>query len=290
MKTRVIIALIFVLGVSTIYAQEKIDATLLTNSLYKEQVVSLLKSLETDKLEVTSMLNTRKYTQHNPYVEDGLKGFVKFVQQLTKGETTVNTVRVFQDEDYVFAHSEYNVYGPKIGFDIFRFVQGKIVEHWDNLQERQKNNPSNHTMIDGVTVLRDTEKIAQNKALVKNFVDDILVNGRYDKMTNYFDGDTYIQHNPCIGDGLSGLNQALEEWAKQGVMMSYTKVHKILGEGNFVLVVSEGLLGGVHTSFYDLFRVENDKIIEHWDTLETISKNQKELKNQNGKFGFLVSF
>ena len=34
-----------------------------------------------------------------------------------------------------FLHTDYNFFGPKIGFDIFRFEDGKIVEHWDNLQE-----------------------------------------------------------------------------------------------------------------------------------------------------------
>jgi predicted SnoaL-like aldol condensation-catalyzing enzyme len=44
-------------------------------------------------------------------------------------------IRVFQDGDFVFAHTEYDFFGPKIGFDIFRFEKGLIVEPWDNLQE-----------------------------------------------------------------------------------------------------------------------------------------------------------
>ena len=44
--------------------------------------------------------------------------------------------------------------------------------------------------------------------------------------------------------------------------MKYERVHKVLGEGNFVLVVSEGAFGGKQTSFYDLFRTENRKIAE----------------------------
>ena len=63
------------------------------------------------------------------------------------------------------------------------------------------------------------------------------------------------------------------------------KTHKVLGQGNFVLVVSKGDFGGVHKSFYDLFRVENGKIAEHWDVIETIP-SMDNWKNQNGKFGF----
>lgn len=47
--------------------------------------------------------------------------------------------------------------------------------------------------------------------------------------------------------------------------------------------MSEGSFGGRPASFYDLFRVENGKIAEHWDTLETIPVREA-WKNQNGKF------
>jgi predicted SnoaL-like aldol condensation-catalyzing enzyme len=249
----------------------------------KEKIIALLKSLETGDQKPVEVINPGKYIQHNLQAADGLQGFTAFAKMLPKGETKVNTVRTFTDGNYVFTHSEYNVFGPKIGFDIFRFEDGKIVEHWDNLQETQKPNPSGHTMIDGATELKDLDKTEANKTLVENFVDDILVNGRLEKLAGYFDGDNYIQHNPYIGDGLSGLGKALEEWAKQGITMQYDKVHMVLGEGNFVLVVSEGKLGGQHTAFYDLFRVENGKIAEHWDTLESIPAKDQ-WKNNNGKF------
>lgn len=67
--------------------------------------------------------------------------------------------------------------------------------------------------------------------------------------------------------------------------MTYTHLHKVLGEGNFVLTISEGTFGGKHVSFYDLFRVENGKIAEHWDVVEPILPKE-EWKNNNGKFGF----
>ena len=68
----------------------------------------------------------------------------------------MNTVRVFQDGDFVFAHTDYNFFGPKIGFDIFRFDNGQIVEHWDNLQETPAApNPSDYTMTDGEVSAND---------------------------------------------------------------------------------------------------------------------------------------
>lgn len=250
----------------------------------KEKVVALLKSIETGAQEPVGYINTNKYNQHNLGVADGLEGFGALLQQLPPNSAKVNTVRVFQDGDLVFTQTDYNFFGPKIGFDIFRFEDGKIVEHWDNLQEKPENpNPSGRTMIDGTTEITDLDKTEENKMLVENFVNDILVNGKMEKLAGYFNGDNYIQHNPQIADGLSGLGKALEYMASQGITMKYDIVHKVLGKGNFVLTVSEGSFADKHTSFYDLFRVENGKIAEHWDVIETILP-KSEWKNDNGKF------
>ena len=252
----------------------------------KEQVVALLKSIETGDSAPVAVINPAKYIQHNLGIKDGLAGFGEALAALPAGSARVNTVRAFQDGDYVFAHTDYNFFGPKIGFDVFRFEDGKIVEHWDNLQEKPATpNPSGHTMIDGATELKDLDKTEANKALVAQFVSDVLMGKAPEKLTSYFDGDKYIQHNPAIADGLSGLGAALEAMAKQGVAMVYSRVHKVLGEGNFVLAISEGSFAGKAVTFYDLFRVEGGKIAEHWDVVEPVLPADQH-QNQNGKFGF----
>ena len=103
------------------------------------------------------------------------------------------------------------------------------------------------------------------------------------KTPDYFEGDIYIQHNTSIADGLSGLGAALAAMAEQNIQMIYTSVHQVLAQGNFVLAVSEGTFGGAPTSYYDLWRVENGKIAEHWDVMETIAEKST-WQNQNGKF------
>ncbi len=65
--------------------------------------------------------------------------------------------------------------------------------------------------------------------------------------------------------------------------MKFDTIHKDLGEGNFVLAISEGRFGGKHCSFYDLHRIENGKVVEHLDTVEEILPREK-WKNNNGKF------
>jgi predicted SnoaL-like aldol condensation-catalyzing enzyme len=279
------VAVFAAIGISAAPVTSKSDSTTKNSSKManKQKVVDLLKSIETGATEPVGYINANKYIQHNLAVEDGLTGFGKLLQQLPPKSAKVNTVRAFEDGNFVIAHTEYNFFGPKIGFDIFRFEEGKIVEHWDNLQTTAGPNPSGHTMIDGASQATGLEKTEANKALVRNFVDDILVNGRMEKLAGYFNGDNYVQHNPQIPDQLSGLGKALSEMANAGITMKYDKIHKVLGEGNFVLVVSEGHLGGKHSSFYDLFRVENGRIAEHWDTIEEIPAKEN-WKNNNGKF------
>ena len=65
--------------------------------------------------------------------------------------------------------------------------------------------------------------------------------------------------------------------------IQYDQIHRVLSEGNFVLCISEGKRDGVHTSFYDLFRVADGVIVEHWDTIEVVPP-RSEWKNENGKF------
>jgi predicted SnoaL-like aldol condensation-catalyzing enzyme len=285
MKKLAVISTIILLSLSIISCSKENEEPQVTLT-EKEKVVALLKSIETGASEPIAYINANKYIQHNLTVKDGLSGFGELLSQLPEGSARVNTVRVFQEGNYVFAHTDYNFFGPKIGIDIFRFENGLIVEHWDNLQETPASlNPSGHSMVDGTTTIKDLDKTSSNKALVEQFVKDVLMGQNPDNLTSYFDGDNYIQHNPSIGDGLSGLGAALAEMAANGIEMVYTRIHKVLGEGNFVLVVSEGTFAGEHTSFYDIFRVENGKIAEHWDTIETIIP-ESEWQNQNGKFGF----
>ena len=59
--------------------------------------------------------------------------------------------------------------------------------------------------------------------------------------------------------------------------------YMVLADGDYALAVSEETFGGTPTSYYDLFRVENGKIAEHWDVMETIA-DKKTWANENGKF------
>jgi predicted SnoaL-like aldol condensation-catalyzing enzyme len=157
---------------------------------YKQQVVDLLKALETSDPKPFSSINPNKYIQHNLDVAEGPAGVAALVKSLPPG-TKVNTIRVFQDGDFVFTHTQYDFFGPKIGFDIFRFEEGLIVEHWDNLQETASQpSPSGHSMIDGPTTATEFGQIEANKALMQRYMDDLL-GGRRESFPTYFNGTQY---------------------------------------------------------------------------------------------------
>ncbi|NOC93096.1 nuclear transport factor 2 family protein [Ruegeria sp. HKCCD6604] len=226
------------------------------------------------------------YIQHNPAVPTGAAPILGFIPGLKDSGIEVNIHRVIAEGDMVVLHTTYNnaqAFGADtlVGFDVFRVEDGKVAEHWDNLTPLAPPNPSGHTQTDGPTDITDLDRTEENKALVTDFVETILKGGETDRITDFLSTETYIQHNSQIADGLDGLGAALMAMADQGIQMIYSDVHMVVAEGNFVFTASEGTLGGVPTAFYDLFRVEDGKIVEHWDVIADIPS---EMAHDNGKF------
>ena len=261
------------------------EKTKMTNT---QKALELINTFANGDTEKAASLLSEGYIQHNLAYGTGRDAFVGSVAYLASAsvKTTVNNIRAFEDGDKVFLQTIYNFAGAGelVAFDIFRFDEnGKIAEHWDNLAAKADPNPSGRTQINGTMELKDLDKTEANRELVKNFLYDVMQGNHLEKTPDYFDGDTYIQHNTGIADGLSGLGAALAAMAEQNIQMIYNTVHQVLAQGNFVLAVSEGTFGGVPTSYYDLWRVENGKIAEHWDVMETIA-DKSTWQNQNGKF------
>jgi predicted SnoaL-like aldol condensation-catalyzing enzyme len=228
------------------------------------------------KLTAIDQYWAEPYLQHNPQLASGVEPFRALVTTVVPAPGfTYQRSRAIADGDLVVTHGRYTGFGPRpvVAFDMFRVRDGKIVEHWDALQPEAVANPSGHTMQDGSTapeafasdvVLTDT-----TRTLVAGFVDTILVRGDAAKIGTFI-GASYTQHNPQIADDLAGLGAFLGSLKEKGVSFRYTKMHKIVAEGNFALTQSEGEIGGQKKAFYDLFRVHKGAIVEHWDVIADV--------------------
>ena len=106
-----------------------------------------------------------------------------------------------------------------------------------------------------------------------------------DALSEFLDGEQYTQHNPAWGDGAAELRRmvAARPTGEGRAAVTYDALHRVLGEGNFCLTMSEGSVGGVHSAIFDLFRLSDGKVVEHWDVVERIPP-RAEWKNDNGKF------
>lgn len=249
----------------------------------KNLICKLLKGIETGDPSAVAVVNEAKYIQHNPQTREGSEGLAALFARIAKSNPRVNIVRAFSDGDFVFAHTEYDFASRRIGFEVFRFEAGQAVEHWDNIQPRKGPNASGRSMVDGPTDATDLDRTEANRQVVHGFVHDVLIARRLDQLPHYIDGERFAQHSPGLQDGPVSLQAALEAVSDAGPVIAYHRVHRILAEGSFVLAVCEGELAGVHTAFYDLYRLAGGKLAEHWDTVEAVAP-ESEWKNQNGKF------
>ena len=256
----------------------------------KETVGTFLGAVLQQKPKKMRALANADYIQHNPFIPTGLEPFIQMLPVLKEHGTTAENVRLFQDGNYIFMHNIWRNAKPfgadeMVSFDIIRLDEnGKVAEHWDAMTPLVKETASGRTQTDGSTSVTDLDKTEANKALAKAMVEDILMGKNPNKITDYISSEQYDQHNPDIKDGLSGIIEAVEYLTSQNNMFKYTKIHKVLGEGNFVLTVSEGEWSGKKHAFYDLLRFENGKAVEHWDVIQEIPTEN--LANTNGMFGF----
>jgi len=255
----------------------------------KEIVGAFLGAVMKNDPETMRQHANADYIQHNPFIPTGLEPFIQMLPVLQENGTHAENIRMFQDGNYVFMHNIWHNAKPfgadqMVSFDILRIDEhGKVAEHWDALQPLVKETASGRTQTDGPTTVEDLDKTDANKALVTSFINDVPMGKNPNKMADYISAEQYDQHNPQIKDGLSGLGEAIEYLTSQNNMFKYTKLYKVLGEGNFVLAISEGEWGGKTHAFYDLFRVKNGKIVEHWDVIQEVPTEG--LANDNGMFG-----
>lgn len=226
------------------------------------------------------------YIQHNPAIPTGAEGLAVAIPMVAQAGMTVTTHRVLSEGNLVVLHNTYenaDAFGAPsfVAFDIFRVEDGVVAEHWDNLQAPPETTLSGRTMTDGPTEVADRDKTAANKDLVLGFVRDVLGGAAPENVATYMDPAVYMQHNPNIADGLEGLMTAIKAYADQGLVITKFEPQIVVADGNFVFVASDAVMGGDPWAFFDLWRVDNGKIVEHWDVVAPIPA---EMAHDNGKF------
>ena len=224
--------------------------------------------------------------QHNVLVPTGRAALLGLLPIVREAGTTYQNRRFFQDGDFTVMHNTLDNAHPfgaaqVVSFNVYRIANGQIAEHWGVPTPIVGATASGRTQFDGPTEVTDLDKTAAHKAAVTKLF-DVIVNGSPEDVgatiTATFHPE-YKNHSPVVADGIPAVFEAFarEEWV-------YTKNHKVLGAGNFVLSISEGTAKGARTAFYDLLRFENGQVVEHWDVILPVPTEG--LANDNGMFGF----
>jgi predicted SnoaL-like aldol condensation-catalyzing enzyme len=232
---------------------------------------------------------TTPYINHNMRAPDGLDP----VHDLAKRAVDWNGVhtivrREIADGDLVVLHSLYSnllgITGQRAAFDVFRFnSNGKIVEHWDCLENAIAPDLSGVSMIAGSVDIVDHNKTEANRAVVTNFVDAVLVGGEVNRIDTFLDTAHLVVHTPARAPGLERRHGRFVA-NPEGPAVRYLQMHRTLAEGNFVLVQGEGRIGEEQVlEVYDLFRLAGGKIVEHWDLLQPLAPRDQ-WANPHGPF------
>ena len=115
------------------------------------------------------------------------------------------------------------------------------------------------------------DQLRRNEELVRNFYQEFFGDLKIEAAANKYLGDVYIQHNPNLGDGREELIEKAKIWFK-GKEPFTVDVRRVFASGDYVFIHTKGK-GGKHdkgVSVMDVFMVKNNKLIEHWDTMQDI--------------------
>jgi predicted SnoaL-like aldol condensation-catalyzing enzyme len=96
-----------------------------------EKAITLFEGITArDPALATKYLDPERYVEHNPYARDGVEGVKQYVEELATDRAELKVIRAYQDGACVFTQADGHVQGDGTFFDVFRFEDGLIVEHW----------------------------------------------------------------------------------------------------------------------------------------------------------------
>ena len=120
-----------------------------------------------------------------------------------------------------------------------------------------------------------------NKKAVVEFYEAGLNKKDFDAASKYF-GPKYIQHNPGAQDGIEGF-KAFLAFLRDKFPNSHSEIKKVFAEGDYVILHVHAVRepGTRGRAIVDIFRLENGKIVEHWDVVQDIPEK---MPHNNGMF------
>lgn len=232
-----------------------------------------LEGIRKGELKAVDMYTGDRYTQHSTGVRDGVEGFKEFFEDFLKrtDDRNIQIIRAIEDGNYVFVHAYQDIdYGKAkwVTTDMFDTdTNDKIVEHWDVITayKEPSETVSGNDVILGDFEIKDLEKTEENKALIRSYFVDVFQNGNHDALAKYVSKDSYIQHNPYLENGYDAFRTMLDK-----IDFQYDYVFHVMGQGNYVVAMSKATYEGEAYCIFDIFRVEDGKIVEQWDNMEPI--------------------
>ena len=226
-----------------------------------------------------------RYTQHSAGVADGVEGFVEFFEPFIarNPKREIEIVRAIEDGRYVFLHVYQSLNDGAaqwVTTDLFDTnEEGKIIEHWDVISAFEGPGPSGHTQVDGTTEISDRELTEYNKGRVRLFIAEVLQNRDMDNFDDYV-SEELVQHAVGLENGREACRARIEEAQDAGAHCEF--VFKLIGRGNFVASYSKSVMDDEAVAVFNIWRLAEGKIVEHWSNAETIGP--RETWGNSGKF------
>ena len=119
-------------------------------------------------------------------------------------------------------------------------------------------------------VAADAAQLEANKKIVVEFYEKALNQKDFEAASKYF-GAQYIQHNPMVPDGPQGLKTLLD-LLRTKFPNSHSEIKRVFADGDFVILHVHAVRepGTRGTAIVDIFRLDNGKIVEHWDVRQDV--------------------
>jgi predicted SnoaL-like aldol condensation-catalyzing enzyme len=123
--------------------------------------------------------------------------------------------------------------------------------------------------------------LESNKRTVLAFYEAGLNRKDFDAAAKFI-GPRYVQHNPLIADGLDGF-KAFIGYLRETFPRLRAEIKNVVAEGDLVVAHVHGVRvpGQRGSAIVDIFRLEDGKIVEHWDVMQPIPEDTA---HQNGMF------